>query len=122
MSAKSKSMSGPSGKTANGESETAMNEMMRVPARATADLVASAEPVVGAREVVTEHGETCILVAADGTEYWGSALLLEQLRARTDILPDVVVEAVSQSGRRYRTFSKARAKPKRTYGVVPRGA
>ena len=102
----SKSMNGPSGKTANNaESETTPKETGSL-----ADLVASGERVVGAREVTTSYGRTCILEGASGKEYWGTALLLSQLEERPGLLNeggDIVLEVRSANGRTYRTFSKA---------------
>ena len=101
-----KSMNGPSGKTAtNAESETAPKETGSL-----ADLVASGERVVGAREVTTSYGRTCILEGASGKEYWGTALLLSQLEEMPTLLDgggDIVLEVRSANGRTYRTFSKA---------------
>ena len=101
----SKSMNGPSGKTANNaESETATKETGSL-----ADLVASGERVVGAREVTTSYGRTCILEGASGKEYWGTALLLSQLEEMPTLLDgggDIVLEVRSANGRTYRTFSK----------------
>ena len=109
------SMNGPSGKTAtNAERETAPTDYP--PTHSTADLVASGAKIVGAREVTTINGKTCVLVSEDKTEYWGSSLLLSQLEKDPGILPDIVVEAMSKSGRLYRTFSKARGSPVRTFG------
>ena len=109
------SMNGPSGKTAhNAESETQPTDYP--PTHSTADLVASGAKIVGAREVTTVNGKTCVLVSEDQTEYWGSQLLLSQLEKTPSLLPDIVVEAVSKNGRTYRTFSKARGTPSRTFG------
>ena len=107
------SMSGPSGKTANNaESETATKETGSL-----ADLVASGERVVGARDVTTSYGRTCILEGASGKEYWGTALLLSQLEERPGLLfdgGDIVLEVRSEKGRTYRTFSRAiKPKPRR---------
>ena len=113
IQAKSKSMNGPSGKTANSdESETAPKETGSL-----ADLVSSGERVVGAREVTTSYGRTCILEGASGKEYWGTALLLSQLEERPGLLfdgGDIVLEVRSEKGRTYRTFSRAiKPKPRR---------
>ena len=101
----SQSMNGPSGKTANNaESETATKETGSL-----ADLVASGERVVGAREVTTSYGRTYILEGASGKEYWGTALLLSQLEADPTLLDgegDIVLDVRSANGRTYRTFSK----------------
>ena len=101
----SQSMNGPSGKTANNaESETATKETGSL-----ADLVASGERVVGAREVTTSYGRTCILEGASGKEYWGTALLLSQLEDAPSLLDgegDIVLDVRSANGRTYRTFSK----------------
>ena len=119
----SPSMNGPSGKTAsNAKSETTPNTPNDYPpTHATADLVASGAKIVSAREVLTVNGSTCVLTSEDGTDYWGSALLLSQLDKNPDLLPDFVVEATSKSGRVYRTFSKAHGKPARTFGRVGGG-
>ena len=111
------SMNGPSGKTAT-KSETVPTTPNDgfPPTHATADLVACGDAVMGAREVTTVNGRTCVLTTGDGTDYWGSRLLLEQLEKHPDLLPDIVVEAVSKSGRMYRTFSKAKGSPARTFG------
>ena len=115
----SQSMTGPSGKTAtNAKSETPPNTTYP-PTHATADLVASGATVVSAREVTTENGPTCVLTTDDGTDYWGSSLLLSQLDKAPDLLPDIVIEVESRSGRTYRTFSKARGKSARTFGRPP---
>ena len=110
-----KSMNGPSGKTANNaESETAPKETGSL-----ADLVASGERVVGAREVTTSYGRTCILEGASGKEYWGTALLLAQLEEDPLLLEaggDIVVEVRSANGRTYRTFSKAIKTKGRRFG------
>lgn len=102
----SQSMNGPSGKTANSDkSETAPKETGSL-----ADLVANGERVVGAREVTTSYGRTCILEGASGKEYWGTALLLSQLEEMPTLLDgggDIVLEVRSANGRTYRTFSKA---------------
>ena len=113
-------MNGPSGKTAtNAERETELNTPTDYPpTHSTADLVASGAKIVGAREVTTVNGKTCVLVSEDKTEYWGSSLLLSQLEKDPGILPDIVVEAMSKSGRLYRTFSKARGSPVRTFGIA----
>ena len=109
------SMNGLSGKPAtNAERETVPTDYP--PTHSTADLVASGAKIVGAREVTTVNGKTCVLVSEDKTEYWGSSLLLSQLEKDPGILPDIVVEAMSKSGRLYRTFSKARGSPVRTFG------
>ena len=104
IQAKSKSMNGPSGKTANSdESETTPKETGSL-----ADLVACGERVVGAREVTTSYGRTCILEGASGKEYWGTALLLKQLEETPSLLDgegDIVLEVRSANGRTYRTFS-----------------
>ena len=101
----SQSMNGPSGKTVNNaESETATKETGSL-----ADLVASGERVVGAREVTTSYGRTCILEEASGKEYWGTALLLSQLEDDPTLLDgegDIVLDVRSANGRTYRTFSK----------------
>ena len=114
----SQSMNGPSGKTAaNAASETTPNTPNEFPpTHATADLVASGAKIVSAREVSTVNGLTCVLTSEDGTDYWGSALLLSQLDKNPDLLPDIVVEVTSANGRVYRTFSKAQSKPARTFG------
>ena len=112
------SMNGPSGKTAT-KSETTPNTPNEFPpTHATADLVASGAKIVSAREVSTVNGPTCVLKSEDGTEYWGSALLLSQLEKNPELLPDIVVEVMSKAGRVYRTFSKAQSKPARTFGRV----
>ena len=112
----SQSMNGPSGKTAT-QSETTPNTPNEFPpTHATADLVASGAKIVSAREVSTVNGPTCVLTSEDGTDYWGSALLLSQLDKNPDLLPDIVVEVMSANGRVYRTFSKVRGKPARTFG------
>ena len=112
---KSKSMNGPSGKTANNaESETTPKETGSL-----ADLVASGERVVGAREVTTSYGRTCILEGTSGKEYWGTALLLSQLEENPLLLEvggDIVVEVRSANGRTYRTFSKAIKTKGRRFG------
>ena len=111
------SMNGPSGKTAT-KSETVPTTPSDgfPPTHATADLVACGDAVMGAREVTTVNGRTCVLTTGDGTDYWGSQLLLSQLEKNPDLLPDIVVEVVSKSGRMYRTFSKAKGSPARTFG------
>ena len=115
----SKSMSGPSGKTATKETQTPTAPESyedRPPIHATADLVACGERVVSAREITTKNGRTCVLTTESGTDYWGSELLLKQLEKSPDILPDVVVEAVSANGRKYRTFLTAKKAPGRRFG------
>ena len=111
----SQSMNGPSGKTVNNaESETATKETGSL-----ADLVASGERVVGAREVTTSYGRTCILEGASGKEYWGTALLLAQLEEDPLLLEvggDIVLEVRSAKGRTYRTFSKAIKTKGRRFG------
>ena len=111
----SQSMNGPSGKTANSDkSETAPKETGSL-----ADLVASGERVVGAREVTTSYGRTCILEGASGKEYWGTALLLAQLEEDPLLLEvggDIVLEVRSAKGRTYRTFSKAIKTKGRRFG------
>ena len=112
-------MSGPSGKTAMSETPaTNAPESYedRPPIYATADLVACGEKVISAREITTRNGPTCILTTESGTDYWGSELLLKQLLKDPDLLPDIVVEAVSAKGRRYRTFLKAKKAPGRRFG------
>ena len=107
-------MIGPSGKTATKETQTPNAPESyedRPPIHATADLVACGERVVSAREITT-----CVLTTESGTDYWGSELLLKQLEKSPDILPDVVVEAVSANGRKYRTFLGAKKAPGRRFG------
>ena len=112
-------MSGPSGKTAMSEppaTNAPESYEDRPPIHATADLVACGERVVSAREITTKNGVTCVLTTESGTDYWGSELLLKQLEKSPDILPDVVVEAVSANGRKYRTFLTAKKAPGRRFG------
>ena len=112
-------MIGPSGKTAMSEppaTNAPESYEDRPPIHATADLVASGEKVVDGREITTRNGPTCILTTESGTDYWGSELLLQQLLKYPDLLPDVVVEAVSANGRKYRTFLKAKKAPGRRFG------
>jgi hypothetical protein len=117
-------MSGPSGKTATKETPaTNAPESYedRPPIHATADLVACGEKVVDAREITTRNGVTCVLTTESGTDYWGSELLLKQLLKNPDLLPDVVVEAVSANGRKYRTFLTAKKAPGRRFGRSAKG-
>ena len=117
-------MIGPSGKTATKEPRTPNvpeSYEDRPPIHATADLVASGEKVVDGREITTRNGLTCILTTESGTDYWGSELLLKQLLKDPDLLPDIVVEAVSATGRRYRTFLKAKKAPGRRFGRSAKG-
>ena len=113
-------MSGPSGKTAS-KSETQTPNAPesyedRPPLYAPPDLVAQGVKVVDGREITTRNGPTCILTTESGTDYWGSELLLKQLLKDPNLLPDIVVEAVSAKGRRYRTFLKAKKAPGRRFG------
>ena len=65
------------------------------PTLSTATAVSSGAEIVSHRMISTKFGTKAILIAADGTEYWGSPFITGQLQKNPKVLPAKAVSYVS---------------------------